>query len=159
MYTANRPPWVQEAQIIQADLKPLSIDVLISQFPIEDFFARIARRGAPFDLAVSGRTYGTTDPAQVLGLFDGRTIPADGNTNFSYLRAPAFDRQLAAAATLSGPDRYRTYSRLELELERNLAPAAAFAINNSRNFFSARIGCQTYQPAYGMDLAALCLRR
>ncbi|HVN12326.1 MAG TPA: hypothetical protein VMT69_09540 [Kineosporiaceae bacterium] len=24
--------------------------------------------------------------------------------------------------------------------------------------FSARIGCQLYQPMYGIDLAALCLR-
>ncbi len=50
------------------------------------------------------------------------------------------------------------YSRLELELERDLAPAAAFATNASRDFFSARMGCQLYQPVYGIDLAALCLR-
>jgi hypothetical protein len=71
---------------------------------------------------------------------------------------PAFDRQLRAAATLSGARRYRTYSQLELELERDLAPAAAFATNASRDFFSARMGCQLYQPVYGIDLAGLCLR-
>jgi hypothetical protein len=38
-------------------------------------------------------------------------------------------------------------------------PAAAIAWNASRDFFSARIGCQGYQPVYGMDIAALCLRR
>jgi hypothetical protein len=30
------------------------------------------------------------------------------------------------------------------------------AIN--QNFFSARIGCQLYQPVEGIDLAALCIR-
>jgi hypothetical protein len=30
--------------------------------------------------------------------------------------------------------------------------------NASRDFFSARSGCQVYQPVYGIDLAALCLR-
>jgi hypothetical protein len=35
---------------------------------------------------------------------------------------------------------------------------APFATDASRDFFSARIGCQVYQPVYGMDLAALCLR-
>jgi hypothetical protein len=38
-------------------------------------------------------------------------------------------------------------------------PAAAIATNASRDFFSARIGCQVFQPVYFIDLAALCLRR
>jgi len=59
---------------------------------------------------------------------------------------------------LSGPSRYRAYRQLQLELERDLVPAAAFATDASRDFFSARIGCQLYQPVYGIDLAALCLR-
>jgi peptide/nickel transport system substrate-binding protein len=158
MYTPNLPPWLQEAQIIQADLQPLGIDVQIKQFPIDDFFARISRRGEPFDLAVSGWSNATTDPAQVLELFDGRTIRANGNVNFSYFHDPTFDRQLHAAAHLTGPLRYRTYSQLELDLERDYAPVAAFATDASRDLFSARIGCQLYQPVYGIDLAALCLR-
>jgi hypothetical protein len=28
----------------------------------------------------------------------------------------------------------------------------------SQDFFSKRIGCQVYQPVYGMDLAALCIK-
>ena len=28
----------------------------------------------------------------------------------------------------------------------------------SHDFFSARMGCQVYQPVYGIDLAALCIR-
>ena len=86
------------------------------------------------------------------------TINADGNNDLSYLNDPAFDRQLHAAAALSGYRRYRTYSQLALELERDLAPAAAFATTASRDFFSARMGCQLYQQAYGIDLAAVCLR-
>jgi hypothetical protein len=39
-----------------------------------------------------------------------------------------------------------------------VAPAAAFATNASRDFFSARMGCQVYQPVYGIDLGALCIR-
>jgi len=37
--------------------------------------------------------------------------------------------------------------------------AAAFAVTASREFFSARIGSQVYTPVWGMDLAALCLRK
>jgi peptide/nickel transport system substrate-binding protein len=157
MYTPDLPPWLQEAQIVRRDLRPLGIDVQVREFPLGGFFARIGRRGEPFDLAVSGYA-GTTDPASLGQLFDGRTIRATGNTDFSYFDDPAFDRQLDAAARLSGARRYRTYGRLQLELERDLVPAAAFATNASRDFFSARIGCQLYQPVYGLDLAALCLR-
>jgi hypothetical protein len=31
--------------------------------------------------------------------------------------------------------------------------------NVNRDFFSARMGCESYQPVYGIDLAALCIRR
>ena len=49
-------------------------------------------------------------------------------------------------------------AQLDLELERDLAPAATFATTASRDFLPARIGCQLYQPLAGIDLAALCLR-
>jgi hypothetical protein len=63
-----------------------------------------------------------------------------------------------AAARLSGPQRYLTYGELDLDLARNAAPRAAFGNPSSHDFFSARIGCQTH-GVYGMDLAALCIRR
>ncbi|HZZ55988.1 MAG TPA: ABC transporter substrate-binding protein, partial [Trebonia sp.] len=158
MYTPDYPPWLQEAQIVRRDLQPLGIDVQVKEFPISTFYDRISRRGEPFDLAANGWYDNTTDPAQDLEIFDGSTISADNNGDLSYFNDPAFDRQLHAAATLSGARRYRTYRQLDLELERDLAPAAAFATTASRDFFSARMGCQLYQPVYGIDLAALCLR-
>lgn len=157
MYTPNVPPWLQEAQIVRRDLKPLGIDVQVEEMPLGDFFARIQRRNEPFDLAVSGWGFGSTDPAQVLETFTGASSKA-GAANLSHFHDAAFDREVEAAARLAGTRRYRAYNRLALRLERNLAPAAPFAINASRDFFSARIGCQVYQPVYGIDLAALCLR-
>lgn len=158
MYTPNLPPWQQEAQVVRRDLAPLGIDVQVKEFPIGDYFARIGRRGEPFDLAVSGWAFGTTDPEQVLNIFDGSRIRPTGNNTFSYFDDPRFNREFEAAARLTGPKRYRAFARLELELERDFVPAAAFATDASRDFFSARIGCQTYQPVMGIDLAALCLR-
>ncbi len=158
LYAPNLPPWQQEAQIIRRDLKPLGIDVQVKEFPIGDYFTRISRRGEPFDLAMTGWYFGTTDPAQILGIFDGSTIRPTNNFNFSYFNDPAFNRKFKAVAKLSGAKRYRAAGRLALELGRDAVPAAAIATTASRDFFSARIGCQVYQPVYGMDLAALCLR-
>ena len=157
MYTPNVPPWLQEAEIVRGNLKPLGIDVQVKEMPLGEFFARIGRRGEPFDLAVSGWSFGTTDPLQVLSTFSSQ--PGPTGLNPSHFDNPRFNRQLDAASKLSGPKRYRTFRRLAFELERDFAPAAAFSTNASRDFFSARIGCQVYQPVFGMDLAALCLRR
>ena len=158
MYTTNLPLWQQEAQIIRRNLKPLGIDVQVKEFPIGDYFTRLGRRGEPFDLAVSGWYFGSTDPIRMLKIFDGSTIRATGNTNFSYFNDPAFNRKLAAVAKLSGATRYRAAGRLALEVARDTAPVAAITTTASLDFFSTRIGCQVYQPVYGMDLAALCLR-
>ena len=51
-----------------------------------------------------------------------------------------------------------TYGALDLDLARIAAPLAAYGNPWSHDFFSARIGCQTYNGTYGMDLAALCSR-
>jgi ABC-type transport system substrate-binding protein len=71
LYTPNIPPWLQEAQIIRRNLKPLGIDVQVKEFPIGDYFTRITRRGEPFDLAVSGWLFLVPDPLGILGIFDG----------------------------------------------------------------------------------------
>ena len=39
------------------------------------------------------------------------------------------------------------------------APAVPFATGSSTYFLSARVGCQVMHPIYGLDLAALCIRR
>ena len=143
MYTPNIAPWTQEAQIIRRDLAPLGIDVQVKEFAVGDFFARITRRGEPFDLAVSG--YARRPRSLGPLTFDGSTI-GHRTTQLSYFDDPAFNRKLQAAEKLSGASRNRAASRLALELERDDAPAAAIGTNASRDFFSARIGCQVYQP-------------
>jgi peptide/nickel transport system substrate-binding protein len=155
MYTPNIAPWTQEAQIIRRDLAPLGIDVQVKEFAVGDYFARITRRGEPFDLAVSGYL-GAPDPVGMLSIFDASSI---GQGNISHFDDPAFNRKLRAVEKLSGASRNRAASRLALEVEREDAPAAAIGTNASRDFFSARSGCQVYQPVYGIDLAALCLRK
>ena len=159
LYGATQPPWPQEAAIIARDLRPLGITVETKEFPVQELFHLLGRRGAPWDLAVEGWALGSTDPADWLNLFDGSTIVANANSNVSYFDDPAFDRKLHAIERLSGAKRYLAFSRLAYKFERDEAPAAAIATGTSQDFFSARIGCQLYQPVYGIDLGALCLRR
>ena len=62
------------------------------------------------------------------------------------------------ASRLSGRTRDRAYALLEKDLMARAAPIAPYMVSNARILVSARVGCFTYEPVYGTDLAALCLR-
>ena len=149
----------KEAQLIKAELALIGIDVQIKSFPNFGVYHLVGRRGEPFDMALTSWFPAYPDPSNVLNyLFDGRSIRATANSNQSYFDDPAYNRKLAAAAQLAGPQRYAAYQALEADLLRNAAPAAPIYNFEEQEFFSARIGCQVYQPVYQIDLAALCLK-
>jgi YVTN family beta-propeller protein len=147
-------------QLIQAELKPIGISVEIVEIPGSGPEYRAGIRGASFDLVLTEWFPVYTDPAGTLNFFfDGRSIRAKGNSNYSYFDDPAYNRKLAAAAALAGQQRYAAYEKLEADLLRNASPAAPILHRDEQEFFSARVGCVVYEPIYTIDLAALCLRR
>jgi len=159
LYTCNASPCAQSAQIIKTDLKAIGIDVEVNAFPLNVLFGKIATRGEPFDLATVGWAADYPDPADFLNLLlDGHSINDKDNVNFAYFNEPRYNQRLEAAARLSGPRRYRAYAGLDVALARNAAPWVALANPTSRNLFSRRMGCEVYQPEYGIDLPALCTR-
>jgi peptide/nickel transport system substrate-binding protein len=159
LYTFGEPAFREVARLIQAELAPIGISVEIKAFSIDEVFNRSGTRGEPFDMAIDAWFPAYTDPSDVLNyLFDGRSIKAKGNSNFSYFDDPLYNRKLAAAAMLTGPRRYAAYGALEADLLRNAAPAAPLLNWQEAEFFSARVGCRVYQPVYQIDLAALCLK-
>jgi peptide/nickel transport system substrate-binding protein len=147
-------------RIIARALRAIGIHEIVRRFSLEELFARERCRGEPFDLVAGGYQIDFADPFDVLNLaLDGRYIGESNAGNFSHFNDPSYNAELRAAALLSGPARYRAYARLDQTLAQNAAPMAAWGILASQDLFSARVGCQTYQPLYGMDLGALCLRR
>jgi ABC-type transport system substrate-binding protein len=152
LYTCNANPCPQQAQIVKHDLAQIGLRVQIKRLPLDTMFAREETPGEPFDLAWNGELPDYQDPQAMLS----QTL--ENNAVGPPLDDPRYQRKLAAAAQLAGPERYLTYGALDLDLARNAAPLAAFGNLPSIDLFSARIGCQTY-GIYGMDLAALCIRR
>jgi YVTN family beta-propeller protein len=149
-----------EAQLIKAALAPLGISVEIKAFGSFAVGHIAGRRGEPFDMALTVWVVAYPDPANILNyLFDGRSLRGTANSNLSYFDDPTYNRKLAVAARLAGPRRYAAYQALEADLLRNAAPAAPLYNFAESELFSARIGCQVYQPVYQTDLAALCLRQ
>ena len=82
----------------------------------------------------------------------------EDNTLYPTFDDPTYQRRLADTALLTGTQRYLAYGKLDIDLAHNAAPLLAYGNPSSSDFFSARIGCQTY-VAYGIDLGALCIKR
>jgi peptide/nickel transport system substrate-binding protein len=159
MYTCNQAPCPERAQLIQQNLKAIGIDVSIKQFPRNVQFAKEGIRGEPFDIADEGWIADYPDPYDFINkLLDGRTIQEANNVNFSYFNDPAFNKKMDEAAAQTGEARDRAYAELDADIAGNAVPLAAWSVPNNIDFFSARVGCQLFQPVYFMDLGALCLR-
>jgi peptide/nickel transport system substrate-binding protein len=146
----------ERAIAVATALKQIGLKVRIDTSPGQYTLAGV--RGTKFDIAdvIARPDYG--DPYAIVDkLLDGRVIRAVGNTNLSYYASPAIMKEIDAAQHLTGIARERAYGKLGLDVARTDAPLAAYAVLNARVVVSARVGCITYQPVYGLDLAHVCL--
>jgi len=153
MYTCNLPACLNIGAIVKADLQRIGIDVAVKPFPIFPMFAREFTKGEPFDIGWYGYSVDYADPSDFIDLpftASDAAFPGAGDERYK--------ARIAAASRLGGARRLRAYGQLDIDLARHAAPAVAFANLTGADFFSARIGCQVFQPIYGMDLGALCLR-
>ena len=93
-------------------------------------------------------------------MLNGKNAPGAGGSdnNYGSFDDPTFNQRMDDASALQPPARYDAYAALDHDLMADAAPWAPWGNINARDFFSARIGCQTFNPLFGMDLAALCLR-
>ena len=146
------------AQIVQSALKAIGIDVSIRTAGLSPVLSPGSLR-QPYDLADVVWRADYADPYGLLEkLLDSRVIQNSESANPSYFDDPAVDRRLDRIATLSGAERYQAFGRLDVDVARRDAPVAAYAILNARVFLTRRVGCFSYSPAFGVDVAALCLR-
>jgi YVTN family beta-propeller protein len=159
LVVCNQAPCPQWAAIIRANLAGIGIDVTVRQVSFRVLIATVGNRRARYDMIAFGREVDFPDPQNALDPLVRGGAPASEPSNASLFADPAYDRRLAAAARLSGPARYAAYARLDADLAGRAAPLVAFGVWVVRDYFSARVGCQVFQPTFGMDLAALCVRR
>jgi peptide/nickel transport system substrate-binding protein len=147
------------AVIVAVNLRKIGLRVDIRATPGFGQMTLAGVKGTAFDIADVIARPDYDDPyGLVEKLLDGRVIRAAGNTNVSYFDDPRINRAIDAAQRLHGEARERAYARLDVEVARREAPLAAYANLNARVFLSTRVGCITYQPVYGLDVAGLCLR-
>jgi ABC-type transport system substrate-binding protein len=148
-----------QAQIIQANLKQIGIDVEIKLFPFAVEQAKIATKGEPWDLTVERHEVNYMDPSQFIDvMLDGRTIKPTGNTNRAYFNSSHYNRLIEQAGKLSGGGRYHAYGKLAVDIAAQAAPLAAFNGRNNKLFVSRHVGCVQATAHSGFDLAGLCLK-
>ncbi|OLE35827.1 MAG: hypothetical protein AUG48_09575 [Actinobacteria bacterium 13_1_20CM_3_68_9] len=157
MLTCNLEQCTKEAQIVQANLRPLGITLDVRQMSITALFDKLRDPAAPWDISPAGWEADYADPSSFVDtLFKGR---GPTHVNYGGFHDPASNRRMRAAAALSGDARLHAYGKLDAEIARGPAPIVPYADTTASDLFSARIGCQTYQPLYGIDLATLCVRQ
>ena len=158
LYTGNRQPLVEAAQLIRDQLSRIGINVDIHAFPRPEQIAREGTRGEPFDMTTEGWVNDYNDPFDTLNVFlDGSTIGPSNNNDISYFNDPVYNAQLQAAAQSTGPERYATYGNLDVTLARDQAPLAAIGPQQPRLLLGAD-GVPDVRAADRMDLATLCIK-
>lgn len=163
LYVRSDAPWPSLAQVVQQDLSKIGIQVEITEFPPGVYGEKISTPGEPVDVVLGGWGGNWMDPYFYIDLqLASRFVPSPGvgnvASNTSRFASPHFDRLMQRARALKGEARYRAYGNLDVQLARDAAPMAAFAVQNFRYFFSTRVGCIATN-FYGWDLGAACLKR
>jgi YVTN family beta-propeller protein len=151
LYTCDVYPCAQEAQILKDALEAIGVQLQFKAFSGAAMYTHEQRPGSPFDIGFFGWVAGFPDPADMLPHM------LEESSQYPPFNDPTYQRELNDAGRLTGPARYLAYRKLDLDLARNAAPLLAYGTEVTPDFFSARIGCQTY-GFYGMDLDALCIR-
>lgn len=158
LYSESAPTHLRFAEIVKANLRAIGMDVEIRQVGAS-IYERVTRRDEPFDMALVGWVADYPDPYDFLRQLDGRTIGPEDNVNAAYFDDPGYNRRLDAALELPSPARQNALGLLDVHVVRTAAPWAALANERGYDFFSARVGCQVHNPALGLELGALCIRR
>jgi ABC-type transport system substrate-binding protein len=156
-YTSSTAASAAVAQIVQYDLKQIGLNVNIHQFARAVQIDKEGTRGEPFDITSEGWIADYADPYDFINvLLDGGNLHASNNNNVAYFNDPTYNKQMNAAALLSGAARYKAYGNLDVAMMKNNPPWAARNNFNDRILLSSKVGCFTYNATYSVDLAALC---
>jgi peptide/nickel transport system substrate-binding protein len=157
LYTIDVAEEVPLAQILKQNLAKIGLAVQIKPIPPNAYFARVAVRREPYDIAWGVWAPDYLDPYTYINtLLDSRSIKAVGNLNYAHFDSPQYNRLMARAAQLHGRARSRAYASLDLRLARDAAPWVAYSISKEPTFVSKRVGCAILRPT--LDLAAACLK-
>jgi len=141
---------VAGAQQIEYNLKQMGLKYNDVPTPGTVYYNTLETKGTSYNVARAGWCADYFDPFDYINvLLDGRTIQANNNTDMSYLNSAKLNKQMDAAAALSGTARANAYAKLDLTVMRDYAPWVPYLINNDRFYTSKRVGNWVYSTYFG----------
>ena len=156
MLTCNTTVCIQTAQLLKRELSAIGITVDITSLPIDAMSTRMVTSNS-WDISWVTWTYDFADPSDYIsGIFDPSLY--GGGYGFGPPSA-RWIKEIRHAFTLTGKARLKNYGRLDDALAGEAAPLLAWDTQSAEDLFAPRVGCQVYQPIYGIDLGRLCVRR
>jgi len=171
LHVCDEAPYcTQWARIIRANLAAIGIEVAVRASP--EPLARAAAEGGDILLTRMSATFNSYYQDPVTFLENALALPPSSTqlrgevtagcpicgVPPGWFRARRFERKLEQIRRLGDRERESAAGALDLEIAR-AAPGAVLVSETYAQLFSARMGCQTFQPLYfGVDLAALCMR-
>jgi peptide/nickel transport system substrate-binding protein len=138
------------AMIIEYNLKAAGFKVQDQPTPGTTFFQTIGTKGTSYGIASAGWCPDYFDPYDIINvLLDGRTIQDQNNVDYSYFSNPGVEKQMDAAAGLTGSARAAAYAKLDQEIMSKYAPWSPIYISNQRRFVSAKVKNYVYSSYLG----------
>ncbi|MGN6379883.1 MAG: ABC transporter substrate-binding protein [Gaiellales bacterium] len=134
------------ATLLRRELARIGITLTVRSFVRPVQFQR-DNTGRGFDIADEGVTFVIEDPGFLF------------TAGYGFVRLGPYQPAMVSVDRTIPPNRARSFEAFDLLVARRYAPLAAYAIPNQTDYFSSRVGCQVYQPVFGIDLTQLCLRR
>jgi ABC-type transport system substrate-binding protein len=147
----NTASSTNRAQVVEFNLKQAGFKVTDNPVPGTTYYQNIQTKGTSYDLAMNGGWCADYfDPFDYINvLFDGRTIQATNNVDWSFFNNAAFDKDMDAAASKSGSARATAYAKLDQELMSKYAPVVPYFISNDRFYISKRVKNWIYSSYFG----------
>jgi ABC-type oligopeptide transport system substrate-binding subunit len=155
-----------QAQIVRGNLIQLGFNpnnINMKGFSGGNIYTAMGVRGNDADMGVSmGWCSDYPDPYDWLNiLLYGPSIQSDNNVNYSYMNIPKWNTKMAQAAKMVGPNRYKTYGKLDISIMKQVAPVAVTRTYNTRYFFSNRVNPKSlvFSKAYAdFSIGAMALK-
>jgi ABC-type oligopeptide transport system substrate-binding subunit len=155
-YRSSGTVFTEQAELVRQEMLRLGFraaNITMKAYPGGALYTAMGSQGSDLDMGVSlGWCADYPDSVASLSMFLGGPFGVDDAT---------YEAKLARANKLLGAARLRALGRLDLEVTRNLAPAAVVRTYNNRYFFSSRVNPKSlsYSGAYqDWSIPALALR-
>jgi peptide/nickel transport system substrate-binding protein len=141
---------VNSAQIAAFNLSKIGMKTTDKPVPGSIYYKTLGTKGVDMDLGRAGWCADYFDPFDYVNVnLDGRSIQAQNNVNFAYVKSASLDKLMDAAANQTGAARAKAYQKLDYTIMSKYAPWVPYSIVNGVFFVSSRTHNYIYSSYFG----------